>query len=132
MVNERNFRGATVTLVGYVAMEPDYPAYDKAGKHGFKEVKVANNEGYKPKDGGDFVQTGTTWYTIKIHQDDLGGVGKGDLIRLDDAKQTTRTYETRDGKEGLGILLEYGKLSVLESKNGGGQASGGYDDEQPF
>ena len=129
-INPNNFSGATVTLVGYVAMEPAYPAYDKQGKHGFKEIKVAHNEGYKPKDGGDFVQTGTTWYAIKVHQDDLGNVGKGDKIRVDDAKQSTRTYTNKDGVEAIGILLEYGKITVLESKNGG--ASGGFDDEQPF
>lgn len=128
-VNPNNYPGLTATLVGYVAMEPAYPAYDKEGKRGFKEIKVAINEGYKPKDGGDFVQTGTTWYAVKVHQDDLGGIGKGDKIRVDDAKQSTRTYES-NGKEGIGILLEYGKITVLESKNG--DAGGFDDDSEPF
>lgn len=127
-INPNNYPGLTATLVGYVAMEPAYPAYDKQGKHGFKEVKVAHNEGYK-KDG-EFVQTGTTWYAIKVHQDDLGNVGKGDQIRVDDAKQSTRTYTNKDGVEDIGILLEYGKITVLKSKNG--DAGGSYDEETPF
>lgn len=126
MTNENNYIGATTTLVGYVAVEPRYPAYDKDGSRGYKQIPVAINEGYKK--GDEFVQTGTTWYDIDVHEDVVTnlGIGKGDKIRLDNAKQEVRTYTNKDGEEKLGITLKYGNLSVLESK------SGGADEESPF
>lgn len=132
-INSQNYVGATIVLVGYAAGDPEFPPYDRDGKRPFKQVSVAVNEGYKPKDGGGFVQTGTTWYRIEKHQDDWAqlGVQKGDKIRLEGAKQEVRSYKNKNGEDQLGITLSYGELTVLESKNGGSQ--GGYDDsEQPF
>lgn len=128
--NENNYPGATTILVGYAAGNPEYPAYDREGKRGFKQLSVAVNEGYKPKDGGDFVQTGTTWYRIEKHEDAWAelGVGKGDKIRLDGAKQEVREYQDKNGDSKLGITLTYGDLTVLESKNGGS----GSDEDAPF
>lgn len=127
MTNENNYIGATLTLVGYVAVEPRYPAYDKEGKRSYKQIPIAINEGYK-KDG-EFIQTGTTWYDVELHEDAVSflGIGKGDKIRVDDAKQEVRSYTNKDGEEKLGISLKYGTITVLESKDGG---SGG--DESPF
>ena len=137
MTNENNYIGATITLVGFVATDPRYPAYDKQGKRGFKEIPVAINEGYK-KDG-EFIQTGTTWYTISIHEDklqELSDIGedivKGAKIRLDDAKQEVREYTNKDGDEKLGITLSYGTLSVLEPPKGSTTRGGADDDEEPF
>lgn len=115
--NANNYRGATVTLVGYAATDPRFPAYDKEGKRGIKEVPIAHTEGYK-KDG-QFVETGTTWYQVTGRADDLDGlgIGKGDLLRIDDAKQEVREYKNRDGEDKLGITLSFGQITVLESKN---------------
>ena len=126
--NENNYPGATLCLVGYAAGNPEYPAYDREGKRGFKQLSVAVNEGYK-KDG-EFVQTGTTWYRIEKHEDAWAelGVGKGDKIRLDGAKQEVREYQDKNGDSKLGITLTYGDLTVLESKNGGSAS----DEEAPF
>lgn len=127
-INPNNYPGATTTLVGYAAGNPEYPAYDREGRRGFKHLSVAVNEGYT-KDG-EFVQTGTTWYRIEKHEDAWAelGVGKGDKIRLDGAKQEVRSYKNKEGVEQLGITLSYGDLTVLESKNGGSAS----DDEAPF
>lgn len=132
MTNENNYIGATVTLVGYAAGTPEHPAYDKEGKRPFKQLSVAINEGYKPKDGGDFVQTGTTWYRIEKHNDEWEklGVQKGDKIRLDDAKQEVRSYTNNKGETQLGITLSYGELTILESKSSGSAASD--DSDAPF
>lgn len=133
--NPNNYPGATNTLVGYAAGNPEYPPYDREGKRKFKQLSVPVNEGYKPKDGGDFVQTGTTWYRIEKHEDDWAklGVGKGDKVRLENAKQEVRTYKNRDGEDQLGITLTYGELTVLESKGGGSAPSRDeLDDESPF
>lgn len=123
MTNPNNYPGATTTLVGYAAGNPEYPAYDKEGKRGFKQLSVAVNEGYKKE--GEFVQTGTTWYRIEKHEEAWAelGVSKGDKIRLEDAKQEVREYKNKDGDSALGITLSYGELTVLESKSSGGDTS---------
>lgn len=113
--NEKNYVGATTTLVGYASGEARNPAYDKEGTKGVKELAIAINEGYS-KDG-EFVKTGTTWYTISAageYAAELEAIAKGDKIRLDDAKQEVREYKDREGNVKLGISLRYGKLTVLE------------------
>lgn len=120
MVNENNYIGVATTLVGYAASDARTPAYDKDGSKGVLEVSIPINEGYK-KDG-EFVQTGTTWYTYSgagdFAQNVLSSVKKGDKVRIEDAKQEVREYEGKDGKA-LGITLRFGSFTVLESKSGG-------------
>ena len=118
MTNENNYIGATVTLVGYASGPARFPAYDKEGTKGVLELSIPVNEGYK-KDG-EFVQTGTTWYTYSASGDyaaALKSVNKGDKIRIEDAKQEVREYDSKDGKK-LGISLRFGNLVLLESKGG--------------
>lgn len=113
--NPENRIGANLTLVGYVSGPARPPAYDKSGERGILEVSVPINEGYS-KDG-NFVQTGTTWYTYAAAGDyanALKALNKGDKIRIDNAKQEVRDHE---GK--LYITLRYGTLTVLESKSDG-------------
>lgn len=119
MVNDNNYVGATLTLVGYAAGEPEYPPYDKEGKRGYKQLSVPVSEGYK-KDG-EFVKTGTTWYRVEKHQDDWAtlGVQKGDKVRIDNAKQEVRAYKNAKGEDALGITLSYADVTVLESSGGG-------------
>jgi single-stranded DNA-binding protein len=117
--NEKNYPGATVTLVGWVAGPARNPAYDKEGKKGVKEISIPINEGY-PDGNGGFTQTGTTWYTVSAageYAKELEALSKGDKIRIDDAKQEVREYTNKDGESKLGITLKFGKISVLE---GGG------------
>lgn len=131
MVNENNYIGANATVVGYAASDARPPAYDKDGERGILEVSIPVNEGYK-KDG-EFVQTGTTWYTITgasdYAQNVLAPIKKGDKIRVEDAKQEVREYKDKDGNAKLGISLRFGTVTVLESK-GGGFTPG--DDETAF
>ena len=115
--NENNYIGASTTIVGYASGTARPPAYDKDGSKGVLELSIPINEGYK-KDG-EFVQTGTTWYTYSAageYADALRAVNKGDKIRIDDAKQEVREYTDRDGAKQKGISLRYGTLTVLESK----------------
>ena len=121
MVNENNYIGATLTLVGYAAGDPEYPPYDKEGKRGYKQLSIANTEGYK-KDG-EFVETGTTWYSVVAAGEaaaPLRAIPKGSKIRVDDAKQEVREYES-GGKTKLGITLRFGTVTVLEAGNGGAE-----------
>lgn len=125
MANDNNYIGATTTLVGYTATEARAPRYDKDGSSGVLELPIAINEGYK-KDG-EFVKTGTTWYTYSAAGDyaaNLKGVAKGSKVRIEDAKQEVREYEGKDGKV-LAVGLRYGTLTVLE-------AAGGDSGNEPF
>ena len=96
--NEKNYIGATTTLVGWVSGPARNPAYDKGGKKGVKEIAIPIREGY-PGDGG-FVETGTTWYTVSAAGDyaaELEALNKGDKVRIEDAKQEVREYKDREG-----------------------------------
>lgn len=117
-VNPNNYQGATVTVIGYAAGDPEYPPYDKEGKRGYKQLSVPVSEGYKKN--GEFVKTGTTWYRVEKHQDDWAslGVQKGDKVRIDNAKQEVRSYKNAKGEDALGITLSYADVTVLESSGG--------------
>lgn len=117
--NEKNYIGATLTLVGWTAAEARNPAYDKEGKKGVKELSIPINEGYT-KDG-EFVQTGTTWYTYSAagdYADTLTDIPKGSKVRIEDAKQEVREYQDREGNTKLGIGLRFGTITVLEEGSG--------------
>lgn len=117
-INPNNYIGVSNTIVGYAASGARPPAYDKEGTKGILEVAIPINEGYK-KDG-EFVQTGTTWYTIVAGGDaanDLKAINKGDKVRVDDAKQEVREYKDAEGNTKLGITLRFGKVTILESKS---------------
>jgi single-stranded DNA-binding protein len=114
--NEKNYPGATVTLVGWVSGPARNPAYDKEGKKGVKEIGIPINEGY-PDGNGGFTKTGTTWYTVSAAGDyanELLALAKGDKVRIEDAKQEVREYTDKEGNAKLGITLKFGKVIVLE------------------
>ena len=113
--NPKNHPGATTTVVAWVAGEARNPAYDKDGTKGVKEVSLPVNEGYT-KDG-EFVKTGTTWYTVSAageYAAQLEALAKGDKVRIEDARQEVREYKDKDGNPKLGITLKFGKVIVLE------------------
>lgn len=121
-INPQNYVGAANTLVGYAASGPRNPGYDKEGTRGVKEIPIPINEGYK-KDG-EFVQTGTTWYTyvaagsgVELIED----IRKGDKIRIDGAKQEVREYKSKAGEDKLGISLRFGTITVLEQSDPDGE-----------
>lgn len=113
--NPQNYEGATVTLVGRAGGDAEFPAYDKEGTRGISQVRVAVGQGYKKE--GEWVDTGTTWYTVSGRTDDIGHVKKGDKVRLDDARLETREFDRKDGSKGQAFETKFGTLSVLESKS---------------
>lgn len=128
-INENNYVGATAVIVGYTAGPAKSPAYDKDGSKGVLEISVPVNEGYK-KDG-DFVKTGTTWYVYSAAGDyanTLRSIPKGSKVRIDDAKQEVREYQS-GGETKLGITLRFGTITVLEAGDGGGATASA---EEPF
>lgn len=122
--NPNNYEGATVTLVGRTGGDAEFPAYDKSGERGISQVRVAVGQGYK-KDG-EWVDTGTTWYTVTGRTDDIGHVRKGDKVRVDDARLETREFTRKDNSTGQAFETRFGTVTVLESK------SGASDDSGPF
>lgn len=128
-----DYVGATTTLVGWAASDGRNPAYDKDGKKGVKEVSIAINEGYT-KDG-EFVQTGTTWYTVSAagdYADEIAAIRKGDKLKVEGAKQEVREYKDKDDNPKLGITLRYGKITVLEAKNAPAASANDYSDDTPW
>lgn len=118
--NPNNYPGAQIdSVVGNVG-KVQFPAYDKQGTKGYKEVTVAVGQGYKGQDG-QWVDTQTAWYahTDKSEAIDALGLEPGDKVRIDDAKLETRTYTKGDGSEGIGLNLRFGKLTIVQKKNGG-------------
>ncbi len=112
-INPNNYDGAQVTIVGRAGGEPRDTSF------GTRELSIGVSQGYK-KDG-EWVDQGTTWYvlsaTVGYAEDNWPEVGKGDKVRVDDAKQETREWTDKQENKRLQIKLSYGALSVIESKS---------------
>lgn len=124
--NPNNYEGATVTIVGRAGGEAKVPAYDKDNSSGVLELSIAVSQGYKKND--EWVDTGTTWYVHSAageHAQALAVVGKGDKVRLDDARLETREFTRKDGTTGQVFNTRYGTLVVLEQKSDSGASSSG-------
>ncbi len=122
--NQNNYEGATITLVGRAGANAENPPYDKEGSRGIKQIRVAVGQGYKNKDTGEWVDTGTTWFSVTGRADEIGHVRKGDKVRLDDARLETREFDRKDGSKGQAFETRFGTLTVLESKSA--------DSDKPF
>lgn len=117
MVNENNYDGANVTVVGRAGGPVTYKDFQSGSS--IAELSIAVGKGYK-KDG-EWVDTGTDWYTLSAAKDyaanNWPSVGKGDKVRVDDGRLEARSYEKRDGTEGIGLTIRFGTLTVVESKS---------------
>jgi len=145
-INPGNYDGVNVTIVGRAGGPAQFPAYDKEGAKGVLELNVAVSQGYKK--GDDWVDTGTTWYTYTAAGDYanvLREVGKGDKVRIDNARLETREFKRKDESVGQQFTVRFGELTIIEAKgNGGAPAAaattadvwntpaGGFADETPF
>lgn len=127
-INPQNYPGATVTLVGHAAGPAEFPAYDKSGERGFSQFRLGVGQGYKNKQTGEWVDKGTAWYTVQGRTEDLRAIGKGDKVRVDEARLEARDFERKDGTTGQAFETTYGTISVIESKSGGSAS----DEEVPF
>lgn len=127
-INPGNYVGVNVTIVGHAGADAEFPAYDKTGERGFSQVRVAVGQGYK-KDG-EWVDTGTVWYTVGGRTEDLQGIRKGDKIRLDEARLEAREFTRKDNTIGQAFETSYGTVTILESKSEGGASA--YGDDTPF
>jgi single-stranded DNA-binding protein len=133
MVNENNYDGANVTVVGRAGGPVQYKDFQSGSS--IAELSVAVGKGYKDKSTNEWVDQGTDWYTITATKDyavqNWPPVGKGDKVRVDEGRLEAREYEKRDGTPGLGLTVKFGTLSVIESKSAPQGDFGGSDDK-PF
>lgn len=119
-INPNNYDGANVTVVGRAGGEPTRKDFDSGSS--ITELSIAVGKGYK-KDG-EWVDTGTDWYTLTATADYAADnwppVGKGDKVRVDGARLETRPFDRKDGSHDKALVLKYGELTVIQAKNASG------------
>jgi len=119
--NPNNYDGATVTIVGRAGGERQTRTFDNGNS--VSELSIAVGQGYKDRDG-NWKDTGTAWYTLSANgdyaADNWPEVGRGDKLRVDDARLEVREFKRKDGSTGQQFVLRYGTLTVLEKKSNDG------------
>lgn len=115
-INSKNYDGSSVVVVGRAGGPVEIKSFDKGGSQA--QLSIAVGKGYK-KDG-EWVDTGTDWYTLTATADwanqNWPNVGKGDKVRVDDARLEFKPYLKRDGEAGVEATLRYGSLVIVEAK----------------
>ncbi len=113
MTNPNNYEGATVSVVGRAGGEPEEVFDGRTTR-----FNIAVGQGYK-KDG-EWVDTGTVWYTVQAATDyaeqHWPEIAAGDKIRIDDAKQEVRVFAKNNGDPGVELRLSYANVKVIERK----------------
>lgn len=87
-----------------------------------QELRIAVNHGYKDKATQEWKQTSTTWITYSgfgEYGTRLQDFQKGDQVEIEDAALETRTYEKKDGGEGIAITARYGTIDLISRKGEG-------------
>lgn len=128
-INPNNYPGATVTVVGSAGGPVEVKSFDNGGSQA--QLSIAVSKGYK-KDG-NWVDTGTDWYTLIATEDyanqNWPEVGKGDKVRVDDARLEFRAYSTKKGEPGVEASVRFGTLVVVEAKSSrGATTNAAYED----
>lgn len=115
-INPRNFDGANLTVVGRAGGPVTIKEF--ASGSSVAELSIAVGQGYKK--GEEWVDTGTAWYKLTATSDYAADnwpvVGKGDKVRVDNARLEVREYTKGDGTNGTELKLTYGNLTVVQSK----------------
>ena len=115
-INSKNYEGSSVVVVGRAGGPVEIKTFDKGGSQA--QLSIAVGKGYKK--GDEWVDTGTDWYTLTATADwanqNWPNVGKGDKVRVDDARLEFKPYAKRDGDPGVEATLRYGSLVIVEAK----------------
>lgn len=83
------------------------------------ELRIAVGHGYRDKATNEWKDTGTTWVTYSASGEwgeALKAFGKGDRVQIEDTAIETKTYQKRDGTEGLAVNARFGTIELLEAK----------------
>lgn len=119
MVNENNYVSANVTVVGLAGGEWEVR---ELGNSGYQqaELSIAVSKGYKNKETDEWVDKGTDWYkltaTPNYAEENWPEVGKGDRVRVEDARLEARPYTKNNGEAAVELRLQYGELTVVSAK----------------
>ena len=117
-INPGNIPSINVTLVGTAGGPVDFKQFNNGGSQA--ELSVAISHGYRNKQDGQWVDTGTTWVRILASGDYAENnwpvVNKGDKVRLDDARLETREFDRKDGTKGQAFEARFGTLTVVQAK----------------
>ncbi len=119
--NPQNYVGSTVSVVGYAAGPYEVK---KVGSSELAELSIAVGKGYKNRQTNEWVDQGTDWYTLQATadyaSDNWPEVGKGDKVRVDNARLEARPFDRKDGSHDKALVLKYGDLRVIQAKNADG------------
>jgi single-stranded DNA-binding protein len=116
MNNPNNYPGAEGSIVGTAGGPPETVFDGKTTR-----LSVAVGEGYMDKSTNQWVDQGTTWYTVQSSTEHAEQnwplIEKGDKVRVDDARQSVRPYLKNNGDPGVEIRLQYGRITVVDRKS---------------
>lgn len=119
MVNENNYPGANVTVVGTAAGPYEVREIGQTGAQQ-AQISIAVSKGYRNKTTNEWVDQGTDWYTLTSSvahaEENFVGISKGDTVRVDDAKLTLRTFLKKDGTAGVDAKLQFGYVTIVKKK----------------
>lgn len=114
--NPNNYEGSSATIVGKAGGEYEVKEFKNGGTQA--QLSIAVGKGYK-KDG-EWVDTGTDWYTLTATtdyaSDNWPNVQKGDKVRVDDARLELKPYTRTNGEAAVEATLRYGTLVIIEAK----------------
>ncbi len=122
-----------VILVGNLGADPEARSLNNGGE--VVNMRVATSENWKDKDGNR--QEKTEWHNVVIFNENLGRVAKsylkkGSKVYLEGQIQT-RKWQDQTGNDRytteIVINRFRGELVLLDSRDGGGGASRGFDED---
>ena len=120
-----------VILIGNVGNDPEVRSFNNGGK--VCNLSIATSDTWKDKQTGERREK-TEWHRVAIFNEGLVGiveryVKKGTKLYIE-GKLQTRKWQDRDGNDKYTtevVLQGYdGNLTLLDSRNSGGQGGGGY------
>ena len=121
-INPNNYDGASVVIVGRAGGPVDIKKFE--GGNSQAQLSIAVGKGYKNKTTNEWVDQGTDWYNLTATEDwanqNWPNIGKGDKVRVDDARLEFKPFLKNNGEAGVEAILRYGTLVVVESKSASG------------
>lgn len=117
-INPNNYPGANITIVGRAGGTYEIREFPSGGEQA--ELSIAVGKGYKNRESGEWVDTGTDWYTLiaspKWAEENWPEIGPGDTVRVDDGRLETRTYLNKDKEPRADLQVRFGTLVVVQAK----------------
>ena len=122
-----------VILVGNLGRDPETRDFPNGGK--VCNLRIATSETWKDRNTGERKER-TEWHSVSIFSEQLAGIAqqylkKGSKVYIE-GQLETRKWQDQNGNDRYStevVLRPYrGELTLLDSRNGGGQGNqGGYD-----